>query len=80
MWGSYAASLLNVSGSTQVPASAWKNAQSGKTGLPPHIKLEGHHLTCKVYVPGQDFKVYFYINLKLPSQQDKINYVSIKLI
>ena len=42
-------SLWNVGGFIHVPAHAWNNAQRrGTQGLPPPVKLEGHHLTVKL--------------------------------
>jgi hypothetical protein len=45
MWGSYPASLRNVSGSTQVPIRAWNNARKGTWGLPPPVRLERRDMT-----------------------------------
>ena len=44
LWGSYPAtcSLLNISGSTRVPAHAWNNAQSVTWGFPQLAELEHH--------------------------------------
>jgi hypothetical protein len=50
MWGSYPASLRNVSVSTQVPVCAWNNVQKSTWGLPPPVRLERRHMTYTVSV------------------------------
>jgi hypothetical protein len=54
--------LRNISGSVQVPVSAWNNEWKGTLGLPPPVKLEQLHMTYTVLV---DLK---------PDQTNKISY------
>ena len=47
---SYPAGLLNVGGSTQVPACDWNNVQRGTWGLPPPVNLESCRITFTLLV------------------------------
>jgi hypothetical protein len=62
IWGSYPASLRNVSGSTWVPISAWNNARKGTWGRPPPVKLERRNMTYTVSLwhKTQSNKHYFF--------------------